>query len=189
MTGGAAVRPGPGRRGTAQILPARVLLALAVTTLCGCPFSSDKPLSDPAAAVPDSRLVGTWRTQDPETGESNTLAILAFNEHEMVGFAWEKNPDRVAAFRMFLTTIGADRFLSFQELGGTEKGWYYARYEIAHDRLRLKIVDDGLFGDRQFSASGQLADFVRQHLADPLLYAPEGDQPSESDWERVNGST
>jgi len=164
-------------------------LALAVATLCGCPFTADKPLSDPAVAVPDSRLLGTWKTQDPETGEWNSLTILAFNEHEMVGFAQEKDPGKVDAFRLFPTSIGADRFLSFQQLGGTDEGWYYARYEIAQDRLRLKIVDDNLFTDRKFAASSELTDFIRRHLSDPLLYAPDADQPSETLWARVNPAT
>jgi hypothetical protein len=164
-------------------------LVVVAATLCGCPFTSDKPLSDPADAVPDSRLIGTWRTQDPETREWNSLTILAFNEHEMVGIAPGKETGRVDAFRLFPTPIGADRFLSMQQLGGKDDGWYYARYEIVKDRLRLKIVDNGLFGDRRFTSSGQLADFIRQHLSDPVLYAPDADQPSEMDWERVNAST
>ena len=168
---------------------ARVLLALAVVILAGCPFSSDTPLSDPAGAAPDTRLVGTWRTQDPETGEWNSLTILSFNEHEMVGFAREKDPDKVDAFRLFPTSIGRETFLSLQELGGTGKGWYYAWYEIAKDTMRLKIVDDGLFGDRTFSSPGQLADFIRQHAADPLLYAPDASQPSETLWVRLPTSS
>ncbi len=164
---------------------AGALLAVVVSTLCGCPFTSDKPLSDPAGAVPDSRLLGTWKTQDPETGEWNSLTILAFNEHEMVGFAREKDPDKVDAFRLFPTSIGADRFLSFQELGGTDGGWYYARYELAQDKLRLKIVDDALFADRRFGSTRELREFFRQHLADPLLYSAVDDKPMESVWERV----
>jgi hypothetical protein len=164
---------------------ARVVLALVVATLCGCPFSSDKPLSDPAAGVPDSRLLGTWKAQDPETGELSSLTILAFNAHEMVGFAREKDPDKVDAFRLVPASIGAERFLSIQALGGTDEGWYYARYEIEQEKLRLKIVDDGLFLDRRFATSRQLADFIRQHVADPLLYTPAGDTPTEMVLERA----
>ena len=107
----------------------------------------------------------------------------------MVGFAREKDPDKVDAFRLFPTSIGRDRFLSLQELGGTGKGWYYARYEIAKDTMRLKLVDDGLFSNRTFSSPGQLAEFIRQHAADPLLYSPDASQPSETLWVRVIAST
>lgn len=165
---------------------ARAVLALAVAALCGCPFTSDKPLSDPAAAVTDPRLYGTWKTRDPETGEWNSLTILAFNEHEMVAFAREKDPDKDHAFRLFPTSIGADRFLSFRQLDGTDEGWYYARYEVTQDNLRLKIVDDTLFDDRRFATSGELADFIRRNLTDPLLYSPRSEQPSETLWIRGN---
>lgn len=163
----------------------RTLLAVAVVTLCGCPFTSDKPLSDPASAVPDSRLFGTWKSQDPDTGEWNSLTILAFNEHEMVGFARDKDHGTVDAFRLFPTSIGTDRFLSFRQLGGTDESWYYARYAMADDRLRLNIVDDNLFADRQFGSSRELWDFFRQHLADPLLYSTPGETPTETVWQRV----
>jgi hypothetical protein len=165
-----------------------VVLGLTVAALAGCPFTSDTPLSDPAGAVPDTRLVGTWRTQDPETGEWNSLTILSFNEHEMAGFAREKDPDKLDAFRLFPTSIGKDKFLSFQELGGNDKGWHYAWYEITKGTLRLKIVDDGLFGDRTFSSPGQLVDFIRQHAADPLLYSADDEQPLEMQLVRVTTS-
>jgi hypothetical protein len=103
----------------------------------------------------------------------------------MVGFAREKDPAKVSAFRLFSTSIGAEHFLSFQELGGTDEGWYYARYEIAANLLRLKLVDDALFADRQFGSSRELREFFLQHLADPLLYSAADDKPMESVWERV----
>jgi hypothetical protein len=161
------------------------LLALLVLGLSGCPFTSRLPLSDPGSARPDSGIVGTWRTLDPESGEWNTISIFPFNDHEMVGFAPEGTGGKVDAFRIFPTAIGGESFLNFRQLGGEDEDWYFARYEVAGDTLRLKIVDDGLFEKRQFSASADLREFVRQHLSDPLLYAPDADQPSESVWERV----
>jgi hypothetical protein len=165
-------------------------LAALVLALGGCPLTSDIPLSDPAAARPDSRLIGSWKTQDPETGEWNALTILRFNDHEMVAFAPDGTSGKVDAFRVFPTDIGAESFLNFQQLGGDDKdgdaeGWSFARYRIAGDRLRLSIVDDGLFENRQFASWSELQEFFRQHLTDPRLYAAEGDQPTESVWERV----
>jgi hypothetical protein len=171
------------------VTAARVLLALAVAVLAGCPLSSDTPLSDPAAAAPDTRLAGTWQTRDPDSKELHSLTILVFNEHEMMAVAPEKDPDKVDSFRLVPTSIGGQRFLSFQELGSREKSWSHAWYEIAQDTLRLKIVDDALFGDRAFTSSSQLVDFIRQHLSDPLLYAPEADQPSEMILVRAGAST
>jgi hypothetical protein len=161
------------------------LLAVLTLALSGCPFTSPTPLSDPGTARPDPLLAGTWKTQDPETGEWNELSILPFNEHEMVGFAPDRNGGKTDAFRVFSTVIAGESFLNFQELGGKDEGWYYARYQIDGERLRLKIVDDGLFEKRRFSSSADLREFIRQHLSDPLLYASDPDQPSESIWERV----
>jgi hypothetical protein len=159
-----------------------VVLTLA---LCGCPFTSPTPLSDPGSARPDPNLVGYWRTQDPETGEWNALSILPFNDHEMVGFAPDGTGGKIDAFRVFPTTIGVESFLNFRQLGGDDEGWYFARYQIEGNRLRLKIVDDGLFEKRQFSSSADLREFVRQNLSDPLLYTSDTDQTAETIWERV----
>jgi hypothetical protein len=160
-------------------------LAVLLLALSGCPFSSSVPLSDPALARPDAQLVGHWRTQDPESGEWNTLTILSFNDREMVGFAPDRATGRVDAFRVFPTKVGAENFLNFRELGEEAGDWYFARYLVADDRLRLKIVDDGLFENRRISSSAELREFIRQHLADPLLYASDADQPTETIWERV----
>jgi len=160
-------------------------LAVLLLALLGCPFSSSFPLSDPASARPDPRLVGHWRAQDPESGEWNTLTILSFNDREMVGFAPDGDTGKVDLFRVFPTKIGVEDFLNFRELGGKDEDWYFARYQVAADRLRLKIVDDGLFENRRFSSSADLREFIRLHLADPLLYASDADQPTETVWERA----
>ncbi len=59
------------------------------------------------------------------------------------------------------------------------------RLTAPQDRLRLKIIDDNLFDNERFSTSGELTDFIRRHLSDPLLYAADGDQPSDMLWIRV----
>jgi hypothetical protein len=137
------------------------------------------------AARPDPALAGHWRTLDPESGEWNTLTILSFNDHEMVGFAPDGTTGKVDAFRVFSTKVGTEDFLNLRELGGKDDEWLFARYQVGEGRLRLKIVDDGLFEKRHFSSSAELREFVRQHLADPLLYAADTDQPTETVWERV----
>ncbi len=166
------------------------LLAFLVLALSGCPFTSETPLSDPAAARPDSRLFGTWRTHDMESGDWNTLTILPFDEHAMVGFTSEGTSGKVAAFRAFPTAIGEEMFLNFRELGkddagGSPEGWYFARYRLVGDRLLLSFVDDGLFEHRQFAGSADLQAFLRQHLSDPRLYSPEGEPQQDSVWEGV----
>jgi len=166
-----------------------VPLAVLILALSGCPFTSDRPLSDPATARPDSRLVGSWRTPDRKSGEWNTLMIVPFDEHEMVGMTPEGTSGRVDVFRLFRTDVGTESFLNFRQLKGDEEGspegWYFARYRIADDRLRLSIVDDGLFEHRQFESSAELESFFRQHLADPLLFSADTDRPTEIVWERM----
>jgi hypothetical protein len=161
-------------------------LAAALLLLMGCPFSWNSPLSDPAAARADSRLAGTWKTQDKDSGEWNQLTIFPFDEHQMVGVAPDGSSGKVDAFRLFPTTIGTESFLNLHQLGGdADEGWYFARYEVSGNEMRLKIVDDGLFENRQFAAPADLREFVRQHLSDPLLYSSDPDQQVESIWERV----
>ena len=103
----------------------------------------------------------------------------------MVGFAPDAGKGRIDAFRLFPTAIAAESFLNFQQLGGEDQGWYFARYQVDGDTLRMKIVDDGLFEKKQFASSAALREFVRQHLADPLLYSADADQAVESTWERA----
>ena len=167
-----------------------VPLVVVVLALAGCPFTSDTPLSDPASARPDSRLIGTWRTHDKESGDWHSLTILAFDEHGMVGFTTEGTSGKVDAFRAFPTVIGDETFLNFRELGkdaagDSTEGWYFARYRIVEESLLLSFVDDGLFAQRQFAGSADLREFFRQHLSDPRLYFPDAEQQTDSVWERV----
>ncbi|MGA2641762.1 MAG: hypothetical protein ABSG21_12775 [Spirochaetia bacterium] len=169
-------------------------LAVLILAFSGCPLTSDTPLSDPASARPDSRLLGTWRTQDKDSGEWHTLTILSFNEHEMLGIVPDETSGKLDAFRLFPTAIGAESFLSFRQLGeeaagGAAEPWYFARYRIAEDRLRLSIVDDGLFEHKQFGSPGELQEFIRQHLTDPLLYSADADQQADLVWERTPART
>lgn len=159
-------------------------ITAAAAVLCGCPFSSDKPLADPRAAAAEPALTGTWRMQDPESGEWTVLTIFPFDEHEMVAFAPEKDSDKVSAFRLFVTEVGPERFLSVQELGARDTSWFFARFQVARDRLRLTVVDEALFEKRSFASPADLREFIRAHLGDPLLYAAAGDTPMESAWER-----
>src|SRR4030042_4083316 len=96
----------------------RAFPLFAVLLLCGCPYSSDEPLSDPSSAAIAPSLVGPWRTRDEESGEWQSLIFLRFNDHEMVSYAQGDSPGEVSLSRLFLTVIGGERFLNVQELGG-----------------------------------------------------------------------
>ena len=165
--------------------PALIALSVFALFLSGCPFSSDYPLSDPGSAVPEKALVGQWRMQDPDSGEWHALTILPFDEHQMVAVSVENDRGKVSGFRMFVTAVGPARFLNLQELGDSDPGWFYARFDVDKDHLRLQIVDDTLFEKRSFDSSAELAAFVRAHLSDPRLYAGEDEKPSVATLERA----
>ncbi len=179
--------PGAARR--SRTVAAVIAMMGVLAVLAGCPFSSDTPLSDPRSSAVEPALAGTWKTQDPETGEWNELSIFAFDQHEMVAFAPEKDSSKVSAFRLFVTEVGAERFLNVQELGASDPSWFFAKFEVGKDRMRLAVVDDGLFNRRSFATPADLREFLRAHLSDPLLYAAAGDTPMESTWERVPPKT
>jgi hypothetical protein len=185
MVSGILETMGGTRRSGARRRFRRAFPLLAVLLLCGCPYASDEPLSDPSSAAIDPSLLGTWRTRDSESEEWQSLVFLRFNDHEMVSFALGDSPDDVSLCRLFLTVIGGERFLNIRELESDDAPWYFARCTMEGDRCVLRFVDDGLFGSRAFGSAEDRREFVRTRLADPLLYAAEGREPSEMILERV----
>jgi hypothetical protein len=161
---------------------------LAVLLLCGCPYSSDEPLSDPSSAAIDPSLIGTWRTRDVESGKWQNLIFLQFNDHEMVSYAQGESPGEVSLSRLFLTVIGGERFLNVQELGADSAEWYFAHCALEGDRCILTFIDDGLFDSRVFGSAEERREFLRAHLADPRLYASQGEEPMEMILERVRNT-
>ena len=163
----------------------RAFSLLAVLLLCGCPYSSDEPLSDPSSEEIDPTLLGTWRTRDEGTDEWQSLVFLRFNAHEMVSWARDDDTGEVSLCRLFLTAIGGERFLNVQEIGGDGAPWYFARCALEGDRCILTFFDDGLFDSRAFGSAEERRQFIRARLADPLLYGAPGDEPMEMILERV----
>lgn len=164
------------------------LALLALLALSGCPFSSERPLSDPAQATRDDALVGSWRMQDPETQQWVTLRIYPFDERELVGVTRDESDPRarIDAYRLFSTTVNGQRFLNAQELTpDTSLEWFLALYTVSDTELTLRFVDDALFSSRTFDTSDALRQFVQQNLADPKLYAGESGEPFQSVWQRV----
>ena len=163
----------------------RAFPLLAALLLCGCPYTSDEPLSDPSSAAIDPSLAGTWRTRGSESEEWQSLVFLPFNAHEMVSFAQGDSPGEVSLCRLFPTVIGGERFLNIHELWTKDEPWYFARCTMEGDRCVLGFIDDGLFDSRASGSAEDRREFIRAHLADPLLYAAEGQKPMEMILERV----
>jgi len=163
----------------------RAFPLLAALLLCGCPYSAEEPLSDPLTAVIDPALVGAWRMRDGETGEWQILVFVPFNERELVAYAPVEAPGETSLCRVFTTMIGGERFLNVRELGMDGEQWYYAHYTVDGDRCILWLIDDYLFDSLTFRSAGDRRQFIQAHLADPLLYAAEGSEPSEMTMERA----
>ena len=141
--------------------------------LCGCPYESSVPLSKVSKATIDPALIGEWKYT--EAGESFTMIIQQFNEHELLIMGIEDGEVQQEAGRAFVTVIKDERFLNVQELEESydERIWYLAKYTISGDTLTAWTVDDKLF-TQPVTSSRALYRFVKKHLGDKALY---GDDP------------
>ena len=154
--------------------------------LSACPYSSDQPLSDPAAATFDRSLVGTWKMQDKESKEWNALTFLPWDDRQLVAIANGGANEKPEAYRVFITLIEHERFLNVQQLGEDENSqWNFARYSLRDGRLYLSLVDDALFASKSFASSDALRDFIRKNLADPRLYAVDDNEQPEMAWQKA----
>jgi hypothetical protein len=176
------------RRIGARRLGRRSFVLFGILLLYGCPYTSNEPLSEPSSAVVDPALIGAWRTRDGETGEWQRLVFARFNEHETVSCARDDASGEVSLSRTFLTEIGGERFLNIRELGADDEPWYVALCVLEGDRCTLRFIDDGLFDSRTFGSTEERRQFIRAHLADPLLYAAAGDTPMVMVLERVRST-
>ena len=143
-------------------------------------------MSDPAAAMLDRSLVGTWKTQDKESKEWQSLTFLAWDDRQMVAIANGGPNEKVEAYRIFVTTIDREHFLNLQQLGEDEnRPWNFARYSIRDGRMYLSLVDDALFESRSFDSPEALRDFIGKNLSDPRLYTRDDNEQPETAWEKV----
>jgi hypothetical protein len=157
---------------------------IAVLLLAGCPFSSTVPLANPANGIQDQALADGWRAQDPETGESVTLSFQLVSGGGYSAETLDSDGEK-ETYRAVASTVGDERFLSLQQVGAADQDWYIARYRISGDTLQLAFVDDGLIGSTIFASSADLRAFIGEHLADPLLFAPVGEQGMVTQFSRA----
>ena len=174
--------PHTARRSVRWLLPLLVILGLSA-----CPYSSEHSLSDPGAAALDSALVGSWKSQDPETLEWVTLSIFAYDEHQLVAFTPGDSGGKADAYRLFVTTIDGERFLNVQQLGEKDdREWLFVQYRVDGNRLVLRVLEDTLFGTAPFATSEALRSFLRRNLADPRLYSSDDTGRPEMTWQRAD---
>ena len=137
--------------------------------LWGCPYESKVPLSKSCKAEVDQALLGQWRST--EKGESFTMTIQPFNEHELLILGTEKGKTQPDAIRAFVTIIKDERFLNVQDVKDQpdKRGWWLVKYTISGDTLTAWTVDDKLF-TKPITSSRQLYRFVKKNLNNKELY-------------------
>jgi len=151
-----------------QILGVLAILFI-LPLLCGCPYESKVPLSEVSKATIDPALIGEWKYT--VEGESFTMIIQQFNDHELLIMGIEDGEVQQEAVRAFVTVIKDERFLNVQEIEESydERGWYLAKYTISGDTLTAWTVDDKLF-TKPVTSSRALYRFVKKYLDDKDLF-------------------
>jgi hypothetical protein len=152
-------------------IPALGVLAvlLILPFLWGCPYESKVSLGKSWKAEIDAALLGVWRST--EKGESFTMTIQPFNEHELLILGAEKGKIQPDAMRAFVTTIKDEHFLNVQEIKDQpdKRGWWLVKYTISGDTLTAWTVDDKLF-PKPITSSRALYRFVKKNLGNKELY-------------------
>jgi hypothetical protein len=158
----------------------RATFCAAALLAAACPFSSEHPLGNPAEAIADDSLIGTWKTTQGSE-EHLTITIRSSGERELLIEAEdpEEEPETLQAF---VTELDGERFLNVRD-----EQWFLVNYRIEGGRLMLRIVDDELFESSSFASPEELRDFMRQNLADPRLYGAANGP--DWDWELDRGES
>jgi len=145
----------------------RLLAAVLFAGLASCePPASDNPLSDPATAKVDSKLVGIWRGQKDGdvvylhvTGKDKGLLDLT-----LLGTDTKKG-SVVLTFEGFATELGGKKYLNLRPKtkGGDpwDDAWnvrpryIFAQYELKGGGVSLSLMDEDLV--KEAVKSGKLA--------------------------------
>lgn len=164
-----------GRMGSSK--PAAVAVFLSLL-LSGCVPELERPLSDPASAAPDSRLLGMWVGSTPD-GEGPVWIHFCQGENSMTDIVLicpEPGKGLEASyFRMHPTRAGGFTYMNLKshpprnalgfKVDEEDKyprsgGYRLAKYHIASDGvLRIWILTDEI---SRFIEEGQLGGHVRK---------------------------
>lgn len=103
----------------------RLFFVLAfLSWLSGCAPMSVNPLSDPAAAEIDQRLIGVWYPQDPEDGHGYVHFVKSQDKGwlDVVIIDYKKSGGvGIETFQMFTTKLGQHYFMNMIEMPSKEK--------------------------------------------------------------------
>ncbi|RLB05369.1 MAG: hypothetical protein DRG50_07340 [Deltaproteobacteria bacterium] len=155
-----------------------VLLVLILPLLCGCPYSSDVPMSKSSKAKIDKELLGEWKFADEKEQGSGTISIRQFNDHELVIYLLVEQSKggeiEYEIYRAFVTVIENENFLNFQKIEASpqSRSWTIINYIISGDTLKYRLVGDKLFNKlkKPITSSRALYRFVKRNLHNKDLY-------------------
>jgi hypothetical protein len=160
----------PSRRYLQSIRAFFCLLTLLL--LAGCPYESSEPLSAPADAKIDGKLLGRWKYEDRESKEAGFLTISRFNDRELL-IVVEENGNKVPdMMRGFVTAVEGGNFLNLQEIRGAfgERKWIFVNYEAGECSLTYKVVNDSLAPSDKVLTSRQVLDLISRNLTNKNIY-------------------
>lgn len=148
---------------------------LPLLVLCACPFSSPVPLTDPRESLIDASLAGAWSwvKKEGSSAEEGEVLFLVFNEHEyyIELNSVERGTPKKDRYRGFVSVFDDVRILNVRSLKGNE-GFYFLRYTIAGDSLRISFVSDTHLKEK-ISSSGELSAAFRRHLGEKDFFEDE----------------
>jgi hypothetical protein len=148
---------------------------LTLILLTGCPYESREPLSVPADAKIDGRLLGRWKYEDKESKEVGFLAISRFSDTELLIVVEENGKKVPDMMRGFVTAVEGRNFLNLQEIKGSygDRKWIFVSYEAGDCSLTFRAVNDSLApagGDRGSLTSRQVFELIRKNLPNKNIY-------------------
>jgi hypothetical protein len=147
---------------------------LTLLLLAGCPYESREPLSAPAGAKIDGKLMGRWKYEDKERKEVGFLTISRFNDTEVlivIEDDGKKGPDMM---RGFVTDVDGVTFLNLQDMQGAyeDRKWIFVSYTTGDCSLTFRVVNDTLApsgGDRRLT-SEQMFELMKKNLGNKNIY-------------------
>jgi hypothetical protein len=130
----------------------RILSLLIVLAACEPPESKN-PLSDPAAAKPDARLIGLWVShKNDEDGYLHIVPAKGAAVDLVLVVPDKDNGAATLHFTAFPSTIGGKTYLNVRKKTFTDKwsdhfevapSYFFVRYSFAKDgALSLAYMDD-----------------------------------------------
>ena len=156
----------------------RLLLSLsALVFLAGCPYESPKPLSMPAGAIIDEKLLGSWKYAEKGKREAGLVTISRFNDSELLIVLEEEGKMEREMMRGYVTNIDGEKFLNLQNIEGgyDARKWIFVSYttgdcsltyRVVNDSIAPAVVDPGLSSD-------QLRKLIKKNLRNKQIYDEE----------------